>query len=272
MSPQIWNANFIALSPMFGPFLQFKEYIENMQKWPTYGDFNHLNVLKGYEMRTQSGKSICFVPPHASKAGAEERYETKIYLTGEIPTRFSNWHDFFNALVWRVFPTTKSVLNYLHFHAQQMESAHNSKQRGPLRDAATIFDESGVVVVSSSVKLINMLKEFCWEELFWHERSAVLSEMRFYIFGHGLYEKALNPYIGMTGKGMCFHVPGGFFEQAVPEQLAAVDVMLRLHLLESFSSNADLTPVPLLGYPGWDKNNNDKAYYRNKNYFRSRPA
>jgi hypothetical protein len=110
----------------------------------------------------------------------------------------------FNALVWRLFPIAKSALNYLHFHAQQMESAHNLNNAVSKR-CCNNFDESGVVVVSSSIKLINMLKEFCWEELFWHERSAVLSEMRFMYLVMD-YMKSIESYIGMTGKGMCFHV------------------------------------------------------------------
>jgi len=275
MSQKNWNAHFIALSPIFEPCIQFKEWIESLREWPTHDDFNRLMMFGHSVIKTHSDKVIRFVSPISNakdkiKNSAENSYETKIYTTGEIPTRLHNWHDFFNALVWHLFLATKAILNDLHFKTQQIEFAQNAKLRGPLRDAATIFDESGVIVVSSNARLINLLQAFRWEELFWQERANVISAMRFYVFGHGLYEKALNPYVGMTGKGICFEVPDGFFDQTLSKQLMEIDRLLEQRLLDGFSSNADLTPVPLLGYPGWDKNNNNLAYYQNKNYFRMR--
>lgn len=275
MSQKNWNAHFIALSPIFEPYIQFKEWIESLREWPTHDDFNRLMMFGHSVIKTHSDKVIRFVPPISTaknkiKNSVENSYETKIYTTGEIPTRLHNWHDFFNALVWHLFPATKAILNDLHFKAQQIEFAQNAQLRGPLRDAATIFDESGVIVVSSNARLINLLQAFRWEELFWQERANIISAMRFYVFGHGLYEKGLNPYVGMTGKGICFEVHDGFFDQTLSKQLMEIDRLLERRLLDDFSSNADLTPVPLLGYPGWDKNNNDLAYYQNKNYFRMR--
>ncbi|MCC8996851.1 MAG: DUF3025 domain-containing protein [Nitrosomonas sp.] len=273
MSQKNWNAYFIALSPIFEPCIQFKEWIEGLREWPTHDDFNRLMMFGHSVIKTHSDRVIRFVPPISTsknkiKNSAENSYETKIYTTGEIPTRLHNWHDFFNALVWQLFPAAKAALNFLHFNDLKTEFVQNNQRRSPLRDAATIFDESGIIVVSSNARLINLLQAFRWEELFWQERVNVLSAMRFYVFGHGLYEKALNPYVGMTGKGICFEVPDGFFDQTLPRQLMEIDRLLEQRLLDGFSSNADLTPVPLLGYPGWDKNNNDFAYYQNKNYFR----
>ncbi len=274
MLQQMWNPHFTALSPIFEPCLRFKEWIEKLSKWPTHADLNRLILLNNSDSKTYSGQTIHFVsaiaPQRISRNNVVTSYESKIYTTGGIPTRLHNWHDFFNALVWQLFPAAKAALNFLHFNDLQTEFVQNNQRRSPLRDAATIFDESGIIVVSSNTRLINLLQAFRWEELFWQERANVLSAMRFYVFGHGLYEKALNPYVGMTGKGICFEVPDGFFDQTLPKQLMEIDRLLEQRLLDGFSSNADLTPVPLLGYPGWDKNNNDLAYYQNKNYFRMR--
>lgn len=274
MLPQVWNAHFTALSPIFEPCLQFKAWIEGLPEWPTHADFNRLIPLNNAVFKTHSDQAIHFVPAIASQSIAKNsivnNYENQIYTTGAIPTRLHNWHDFFNALVWRLFPAAKATLNFLHFNALKAEFAQKIRQRSPLRDAATIFDESGVIVVSSNTRLITLLQAFRWEELFWQERTRVLSDMRFYVFGHGLYEKALNPYVGMTGKGICFEVADTFFTQSINEQLSEIDGQLKQRLLKGFSSNVDLTPVPLLGYPDWDKNNNDLTYYQNKNYFRIR--
>lgn len=274
MLQQTWNPHFTALSPIFEPCLQFKAWIEKLPEWPTHADFNHLILLNNFVSKTNSGKTLHFIPAIApqgiTKNSVVNSYETKIYTTGGIPTRLQNWHDFFNALVWQLFPAAKAALNFLHFNALQAEFAQNTQQRSPLRDAATIFDESGVIVVSSSNRLIRLLQAFRWEELFWQERANVLSTMRFYVFGHGLYEKGLTPYVGMTGKGICFEVTDTFLVQSLSMQLAELDKLLEHRLLVAFSSNADLTPVPLLGYPGWDKNNSDLTYYQNRNYFRAR--
>ena len=90
------------------------------------------------------------------------------------------------------------------------------------------------------------------------------------IFGHGLYEKALQPYIGMTGQGVVLAVEQDFFIWALPQQLAHLDTLLadRLALPEYGKSTRELSPVPLLGVPGWTADNEREAYYENTRYFR----
>jgi hypothetical protein len=270
MSIQNWNPNFIDLSPIFGSFQHLKEYIVSMPYWPELSDLNDINIQQKQQIVTRSGKKVYFVPAVSGKQYFEQKYESKIYLTGQVQTRTENWHDFFNALVWQIFPRAKSALNQLHYQTQLIESINKTKHRSILRDAVTHIDESGVIVVSSKKTLIQLLRNFEWKHLFWREREAVLSSMRFFVFGHGLYEKALNPYIGMTGKGIVFIVDEAFFKQALLDQLQSIDLLLEPFLLESLSSSSDLTPIPLLGYPGWAESNNKEAYYENKKYFRDR--
>lgn len=269
MSAQNWNPNFMDLSPIFKPFWHLKKSVADMPYWPQYIDYNNLSSQQ-QKIVTCSGKKICFVPPVIGKQCFEQQYETKIYLTGQVQTRPKNWHDFFNALVWQIFPRAKSVLNQLHYQAQLFELLNGVKQRSTLRDAATLFDESGVIVVSSEKTLIQLLQDFDWKKLFWQQRTAVLSSMRFFVFGHGLYEKALNPYVGMTGKGILFNVKEAFFTQDLSNQLHTIDLMLEPFLLQVLSSSVDLVPVPVLGYPGWSEDNDIEIYYENKKYFRDR--
>ncbi len=270
MSIQGWDPDFMDTSPMFGSFRHLKEYVATMPYWPELSDLNNLSIQQKQRIVTQSGKKVCFVPITRGKKCIEQNYESKIYLTGQVQTRTKNWHDFFNALVWQIFPRAKSALNQLHYQTQLFESVNKIKQRSVLRDAATLFDESGVVVVSSQKILIQLLRNFEWKQLFWREREAVLSSMRFFVFGHGLYEKALNPYTGMTGKGIVFNVDEAFLDQTLLDQFQSIDLMLTSFLLKSLSSNADLTPIPLLGYPGWAEDNSKETYYENKKYFRDR--
>lgn len=265
-----WNPNFMELSPMFEPFLHLRNFFTNRRCWPEHIDLNHLNLQQNQQIMTQSGKRVCFIPQIIGKQRLEQKYESNIYLTGQVQTRDKNWHDLFNALVWQIFPCAKSALNHLHYQTQLFESSSRIKYRSALRDAATLFDESGVIVVSSQETLIRLLKNFEWKQLFWRERDAVLSSMRFFVFGHGLYEKALNPYTGMTGKGIIFKVDEAFFDQTLLNQLQSIDLMLEPFLLRTLLSSSDLTPIPLLGYPGWIEDNSNETYYENKKYFRSR--
>ncbi|PSJ17367.1 DUF3025 domain-containing protein [Nitrosomonas supralitoralis] len=257
-------------SPLFEPLLYLKKEFSNFQHWPEHEELNKLCSLRHQQIYTRSGKSICFIPQVLGKRHQTQDYESKIYLTGQVQTRASNWHDFFNALVWQLFPRAKSALNQLHYQAQLFELTTEALNRSPLRDAATLFDESGVVIISSQEFLIQLIKDFEWKELFWRQRTAVLSSMRFIIFGHGMYEKALNPYVGMTGKAIIFKVRKEFFLQELLGQLNSVDVMLEQFLLCALSTSTDLTPVPVLGYPGWDAGNCCESYYENKKYFRER--
>jgi DUF3025 family protein len=267
-----WNPNILDLSPIFEPFNSLRKLIKTFPTWPSIEDFELLKQTAGRPIMTRSGKPICFVPQAASAYEFSQQYEPRIFLHGEVQTRNNNWHDFFNALVWMIFPQTKAVLNQIHFNELQHALQNNQKQRGLLRDAATLFDESGVIVVCSQKDLIALLKKHEWKQLFWEQRKAVLSSMRFFVFGHGLYEKALNPYIGMTGKGVIFHVEKAYFNQSLSEQIIVVDKMLETMLLQEKFSSADLTPMPLLGYPAWSNDNCNSVFYDNKQYFRPHPS
>lgn len=265
-----WDPNFMDLSLIFEPFSYLRKDFSNIQCWPQFNELNKLCSMSNQQIYTRSGKSILFIPQAIVKHHHEQNYESKIYLTGQVQTRANNWHDFFNALVWKILPRAKSTLNQLHYQAQLSKLAIKTGNRCKLRDAATLFDESGVIIISSHELLIRLIKGFKWKELFWRQRTTVLSSMRFFVFGHGIYEKALNPYIGMTGKAIIFKVKEDFFLQDLFSQLDSVDLMLEQFLLCALSSSADLTPIPLLGYPGWDANNCHESYYENKEYFRER--
>jgi hypothetical protein len=102
--------------------------------------------------------------------------------------------------------------------------------------------------------------------------------MRFYLFGHALYEKALAPFTGVTGRGVLFEVEDAFFALPLAAQLSALDARLAAHIGEAarLATPRELTPVPILGVPGWCADNACSQYYDNAEYFRparaGRPA
>lgn len=191
-----------------------------------------------------------FVPPRAKDA----YYELKVFRTGEVETRPDSLHDFFNALAWLAFPRAKARLNALH----AAEIPREAGRRGRLRDLLTIFDEGGAIVLCDDALLVQLLKEFEWKALFWHQRERVRREMRIVIFGHAVMEQALKPWPGITCKAILM--------PAAAQVDAAVHAWLGA--LPPGSSPRDLAPLPIFGYPGWSAQ--DAAFYEDTRYFRPR--
>jgi len=256
-------------SPLFGP-LHPKIAELDVGDFPTLQDCNALLAACQPPVTVQSGAPLRFVAQKSGKLPFEAQYEPRCYLKGEVPTRENNWHDLLNALVWLTFPKTKAALNLRHYDALIEERASGNAARGTLRDVITLLDESGVIVVYADSGLAERLRNFKWKELFWQRREQVGAAMGFYLFGHGLYEKALQPYVGMTGQGLLMSVEPAFFSWPFKQQLAHLDSLLADYLSasEHCRSTRDLSPVPLLGVPGWAADNCSAAYYDNTAYFR----
>jgi len=256
-----WQQNFLDSSPMFEPLRGVGAALAKLDRWPTLEEYN---ALLNPPIYTASGVELSFVPQAGKPAHMEGKYEARIYLNGEVQTRTENWHDLFNALVWLAFPRTKAAINARHFEAISQSGEGN---RGKIQDALTLFDESGIVVLHADDELAGLIRDFRWKELFWKRRQAVTERMKFVLFGHSLYEKALRPYAGFTGKGLLVRVEAG---QGMLEQPTGVlDPLLaeRLAQGESLTSRG-LSPVPLLGVPGWWEGNECPEFYGNTAYFR----
>ena len=240
--------------------------------WPVLADYQAILESTGKPVLTASGIPIRFIPQRPKPAQFSEKYEPRIFLTGEVQTRTANWHDLFNALVWLSFPKSKAVINARHYAAfqQREEKATASANRQAVQDAITLLDESGVIIACADENLAQLLKTHQWKDLFWHRRDQTRAGMKFILFGHSLYEKALNPYIGITGKGLILTVDKRFFTQSITDQLVALDNQLAAYLSNphTLTSTKILCAVPLLGIPGWTLDNESENYYNNTAYFR----
>ena len=268
-----WDKEALLRSPSFAPLHAAVARLA-ADRFPGLNDCNTLLDEQTPSITTLSGQRLSFVAQEYGKLPFEAQYEPRCYLKGEVATREHNWHDLLNALVWLVFPHAKSAINARHYLAlTALEKAPEAlrSQRGAIRDTNTLFDESGVIVACADDALADLLRNFQWKELFWGRRREVQGAMGFHLFGHGLYEKALHPYIGMTGQGLVLPVKPEFFGWGSERQLAHLDGLLAEYLSEPSHclSTRELTPVPLLGVPGWTDANEDAAYYDNKDYFRS---
>jgi Protein of unknown function (DUF3025) len=234
--------------------------------FPSIDDLNRLAACIQPTVKTASGKALCFaVLETGSKALG---YEAQIFATGAVPTRPGNIHDLFNALVWLTFPLTKAALNERHVTAQR--TATQSPNRSPVQDALTLFDECGVIVASDRPDLLALIAAFQWKSLFWQRRDEVERHMKFFLFGHGLMEQLLNPYIGLMGKALLITVEPAWLQAAPDVARRHIDANCRALIASAgtLSHGSDPVPLPVLGIPGWATENCDEAYYDNVQYFR----
>lgn len=280
-----WNARTFLQSPLFEPLHPVLTRLARLAdgetaSFPSLGQYNALLAEQDPPIAVHSGLPISFVPQVRGRLPFEEQYEPRCYLRGEVQTRERNWHDLFNALVWLTFPQAKAAINERHYRsmtaARPAETGAadtglaDASQRGRRRDMLTLLDESGVIVPCADAELEALLRGFRWKELFWQRRVQLERGMGFYVFGHGLHEKALRPYVGMTGQGLILGVDGAFFGWPLAQRLAHLDRALAAYLTgaEGGQSPGELTPVPLLGVPGWSRESADPFFYDDSSYFR----
>ena len=206
-----------------------------------------------------------FIAPREHTDRERRYYELHIAETGEVETRPDNWHDLFNALVWIAFPRAKAMINAQHAAILEEGGEAEAKHRSPARDALTVFDEGGVIVATGDPALTQLIVDFEWKELFWRRRAELEARVRFLAFGHALYEKGLDPYIGMVAKTI-------FIERV--EDAHDADRQLAAHFADRsrFRSPKAMAPMPVLGVPGWHPGNSSEAFYDDAKHFRGKSA
>lgn len=216
------------------------------------------------------GQPIRFIFPPAEALA----YEDHIYATGEVPTRAADWHDFFNALAWCVWPRTKAACNILHLRERDARIAAGLPGRGPRRDALTQFDECGLVVVSSDPGIPALLAAHAWEEAFWTRRAQMMETTRFLVFGHGTWDQLRKPFFGLCAKAIYRVVDASWLDLPATERQGETDAWLAAQLLDAGPLRAprDLAPLPLLGIPGVTPENQSATYYRDTRQFRPKRA
>jgi len=262
-APPAWNRWDLLASPAFATLAPLIEQLPE-DHFPTLAQLNRMCDER--EVVSGGGVPIEFVPQEGK---TEEPYETRVHARGKVLTRSHNWHDLFNALVWITFPRAKAAINRHHY--REMLARQAEGLRGTPRDVLTLFDESGVIVTSGEAELGALLREFKWKELFWQRREDVVATMRFFVFGHAIYEKFLQPYKGITAKSVIFDVPARELERPLPQQLATLDARLAKYFGDpkSLAATEAYAPLPLLGVPGWAEDNAEERYYDDTQQFRS---
>jgi hypothetical protein len=264
-----WDPDFAERSPMFEPLRAAAGGLRGSY-WPGCDELNRIIAARCAPIVTAGGRPLRFVAQQLRHEIFEDKYEPRIFLRGEVQFRPCNWHDLFNALVWLTFPAAKAELNQRHYRQLERQRASGAKNRGPAQDTLTLFDEGGVIVAASDPAFAALLTGFEWKQLFWQRRAETVQCMRFYLFGHAIYEKALASFVGVTGRAAIFEVEDAFLNLPLGAQIAELDARLAARIGDAaqFSATRELTPVPILGVPGWCDDNASAHYYDNLDYFR----
>ena len=264
-----WDPEFLARSPMFEP-LRAHAPAAFGAGWPSLAGLQQLLDRRRPRVSNAAGVPLRLMAQGRRSRTFEERYEARIFLGGALQVRERNWHDLLNVLVWLAFPRAKAALNARHYAALAAQRAAGAPNRGPVQDALTLFDEGGVIVASCDHELLDCLRGWRWKELFWSRRARLPARMRFHLFGHALYEKALQPFLGITGRGIVLTAGPDLLGAPLSEQLAVLDAALAAHLSDpaKLAATRELEVVPVLGVPGWHARNGNELFYDDTDYFR----
>jgi hypothetical protein len=233
---------------------------------------NALATAQG--VTTASGMPVQFAP--ADDAG-DRAYEAHIGATGRVPTRCAGpgaLHDLFNALIWLALPQTKAALNARQ--AQEIARAGIGAMRGSVRDACTLIDESGLLLACADRAMFKTVRQALedrdWNTLLlvrradWHTRIVPV------VLGHALLEKLVQPYKAITAQVVLFECPGprGAGEFFDGSTLAQIDVRAVRFVQQPHLAPSLVAPLPLLGVPGWWRDNAQPSFYDDAAVFRPR--
>ena len=227
---------------------------------------------KQMSLLNHRGLPIRFIAPEQTPD--DLAYEACISHTGQVPTR-NNLHDFFNALVWLRFPAIKRALNAAQAAAIARHGIQSS--RGHLRDAATLFDENGALLVVRDdpvgTAMINALRDHDWQTLFVYCRREFHAGCEVRLFGHALCEKLTRPYKAIAAHAWCVRADASYFQLAPEEKLRWLDEQVAAQLQQrgdSWLHPTQFSPLPILGIPDWWPQQ-DAAFYQDATVFRNRP-
>ncbi|MES2938833.1 MAG: DUF3025 domain-containing protein [Pseudomonadota bacterium] len=225
--------------------------------WRAAGEGVAARVAAGWPLDAALNEAgpapVRFVPQDGLPAGTP--YESFVFDTGRCPVR-PGLHDFFNGLCWLRFPAAKSALNRLQAEAIARDGI--GARRGPMRDAITLFDESGALL-QAAPELWQALLARQWRSLF-VELRPLWREARLLVFGHALLEQLAAPRRNITA-----HV---WRDPCPPGDAADADAWLAAQLAPERLAAKPFTPLPVLGIPGWCAENENFSFYDDSLVFR----
>jgi hypothetical protein len=237
-------------------------------RWLEGGRCPDLAALNGHAreqgLALPDGRPLVFIAARSRLRALA--YERSIAARGEIATREGNLHDAFNALAWLRFPRTKAALNAVHVRSAEA-ATDNARDRA--RDAATLLDESGLLLGCDDPGLAALLRGRAWRELFWTRRDEVVRAMCPAVLGHGLAEKLLAPYRALTAHVLLLGTAPATAAVA-GAACDALDTCAAAAVAAPGFGPDCLTPLPVAALPGWDAEGLGEALFDDPSVFRPR--
>ena len=215
---------------------------------------------------------VQFAPPLPKSSLFGDQYVVRIARERIVATRTEDWHDLFNALTWRIFPKSKWALNARHYRSlcTRKEGWDIRDPRTREEDICTLINENSIVIAYSHQPDAAAIHNFSWRDLFWTRRKGLQERMELFFLGHALLDKARHPYIGMTGHAILIHVDEGFFVKSIQERVEIIDKRTSMIIEgKAIQKSKDLSPFPVLGFPGFDIRAEKEEFYQNTWYFRA---
>ena len=200
---------------------------------------------------------VRFVPQADLSDG--QAYESFIGDHAAVPTR-EGLHDTFNALCWHQWPQSKRRLNRLQ--VDEIGRLGIGAVRGPVRDALTLIDENALLLQAPEALWESLLRRD-WRTLFVEDR-ALWAQARVGVVGHALLEKLHQPYKSITAHVWAVPVPVG-----LGDDWLAWDAWFAQGLSVERLASKPLTPLPVLGIPGWWPANQNPTFYNDTQVFRA---
>lgn len=237
-----WSAPWLAPWADLGPTLGAA--LAQEHRWPEL-------------LNTHLRAPVRFVPQ--GDLPIDQAYESFIGEHAQVPTR-EGLHDGFNALCWHQWPLSKQQLN--RCQVAEIARLGVGAVRGPVRDALTLVDENAVLVQAPEALWSALLRRD-WPALFVDGR-ALWAQARVGVVGHALLEKLQQPYKSITAHVWALPVP-----MALGDDWAAWDEWFASGLSVERWATKPLTPLPVLGIPGWWPANADPLFYADAQVFRS---
>lgn len=257
-SNEYWNPTF---HEQFQGFNSLAGFLHTC--WQDYSDFPQIDDYHQWQHAWSTQSRVQFVSQDKSMS-----FEERVYERHEVMTRANLWHDFFNNLTWIVWPRLKWAIMSRYYLA--IKKTQNTPSRNRLQNFLAQLDECGLLIVTSNADYLKWVCEHQWRALFC-QLSQQRSAIEVMLFGHGLLEKGLNPYIGMTGKALLLVVDNAYFQLNLRERIQFSDEIFSAFVTQCDSdlSPKQLQPFPVLGLPGWyDHGDMDKFVTQHGHYFR----
>jgi hypothetical protein len=224
--------------------------------WPEPEQYGELAREVPQAPDVELPRFVCQSREALRQAGGYEQHVAKWHA---VPTRPGVWHDFFNMVVWAHYPKLRWALNALH-----VDSTVGPKDprngRAPAQNLAASFDESGILVLSTSRSVLQQLRALQFKNAFWQQRAELMETTRFLLVGHGALESLLARPPGLIARALLLHVPSLPPAREADALRFEIDARIASIIHGWRAARPMLDPIPLLGIPGYTDNDAGEFY------------